>query len=135
MEYCEETLRHWLLRRDAIEEINWNDNMSIFQQIVAGVVLFHGLDIIHRYLKPENIFMNSSCQVHIGEFGLARFLPVGAANSASSTYSSPELLDLSRGIWTYGYAAPEQIKGWYYDQKVSFPSFSLSLLFSSLYTS
>ncbi|XP_065561863.1 eukaryotic translation initiation factor 2-alpha kinase 1-like isoform X2 [Artemia franciscana] len=123
MQYCEETLRDWMKRRNSSDGlIDLNVNLTIFRQVVEGVDAIHGAGIIHRDLKPENIFFNhSTCQVQIGDFGLARFLPQKAAHSTLTPISS-NVCQLNRfgftnGIGTHSYAAPEQITGGQYDQK------------------
>ncbi|KAI8369907.1 kinase-like domain-containing protein [Choanephora cucurbitarum] len=67
MEYCEKkTLR------DVIDEgIDEQEAWRLFRQILEGLVHIHSQGMIHRDLKPPNIFLDSNNDVKIGDFGLA----------------------------------------------------------------
>ncbi|XP_060210889.1 probable LRR receptor-like serine/threonine-protein kinase At3g47570 [Lycium barbarum] len=57
--------------------------------------------IIHRDLKPSNIFLDESMTGHVGDFGLARFVPPAIPNSSANSKSST-------GVGgTIGYTPPE----------------------------
>ena len=68
MEYCTGTLR------DLIDDGNIYANeerlLQIFRQMLEALHYFHGKGVIHRDLKPLNIFWHNS-GVRIGDFGLA----------------------------------------------------------------
>lgn len=70
MEFCEKsTLRTAIdsggLHKD--EERLWR----LFREIVEGIAHIHQQGMIHRDLKPVNIFLDSNDHVKIGDFGLA----------------------------------------------------------------
>ncbi|KAH3854167.1 hypothetical protein DPMN_096706, partial [Dreissena polymorpha] len=69
MEYCEKsTLRNCIdagLYQDPARM--WR----LFREIVEGLVHIHEQGMIHRDLKPVNIFLDSNDHVKIGDFGLA----------------------------------------------------------------
>ena len=69
MEFCEKsTLRTAIdngLHED--EERMWR----LFREIVEGLAHIHQQGMIHRDLKPVNIFLDSNDHVKIGDFGLA----------------------------------------------------------------
>ncbi|XP_046402509.1 eIF-2-alpha kinase GCN2 [Ischnura elegans] len=69
MEFCEKsTLRNAIdggLCDD--EERVWR----LFRELVEGLVHIHQQGMIHRDLKPVNIFLDSNDHVKIGDFGLA----------------------------------------------------------------
>ncbi|CAG9128250.1 unnamed protein product [Plutella xylostella] len=69
MEFCEKnTLRH------AIDNGLFMENYRVwklFREIVEGLAHVHQKGMIHRDLKPVNIFLDSNDHVKIGDFGLA----------------------------------------------------------------
>lgn len=90
MEYCNsDNLRTWLRRPTG----NW---FAIFRQIVKGVAYIHLKRIIHKDLKPENIFLSEGEIVKIGDFGLSESgTQQGEATKkqkGTPLYMAPELL-------------------------------------------
>ena len=69
MEFCDnQTLR------SAIDNGLYKDTKRVwrmFREIIEGLLHIHSQGMIHRDLKPVNIFLDSSDQVKIGDFGLA----------------------------------------------------------------
>lgn len=76
--------------------------MRLFRQIIYGVDFLHSHSICHRDLKPENILLDENNNVKIGDFGFARWLKTGTADTSCG---SPH------------YAAPEVVKGIPYNGK------------------
>ncbi|XP_052767751.1 eIF-2-alpha kinase GCN2-like isoform X2 [Mya arenaria] len=69
MEYCEKsTLRNCI---DAGLYQDTRRMWRLFREIVEGLVHIHEQGMIHRDLKPVNIFLDSNDHVKIGDFGLA----------------------------------------------------------------
>ena len=60
-----------VIRAKILEEIH---KKFIIYQTLKALKFIHSADIIHRYLKPFNIFINSDCHIKLGDFGLARTL-------------------------------------------------------------
>ena len=60
-----------VIRAKILEEIH---KKFIIYQTLKAIKFIHSADIIHRYLKPFNIFINSDCHIKLGDFGLARTL-------------------------------------------------------------
>jgi serine/threonine protein kinase len=90
MEFCDsDNLRVWLIKRAG----NW---FSIFRQLVKGVAYIHLKRIIHKDLKPENIFLSEGEIVKIGDFGLsesgATQVDVNKKQKGTPLYMAPELL-------------------------------------------
>lgn len=48
----------------------WTFVWKLFRQIVEGLYHIHGLGMIHRDLKPGNIFLDENEDAKIGDFGL-----------------------------------------------------------------
>eukprot|EP01125_Pyxidicula_operculata_P015152 TRINITY_DN5117_c1_g1_i1.p1 TRINITY_DN5117_c1_g1~~TRINITY_DN5117_c1_g1_i1.p1 ORF type:complete len:1656 (+),score=455.46 TRINITY_DN5117_c1_g1_i1:21-4988(+) len=126
MEYCTQTLSN-LIENGQITN-DETEILRLFRQIVEGLNHIHSQGIIHRDLKPSNIFINRN-NVEIGDFGLA------TADSRSSkkrrldkVSSSDNLSELTTGIGTPMYLAPEQEKkGKLYDCKVDMYSLGMIL--------
>ncbi|TSO67491.1 eIF-2-alpha kinase GCN2 [Bagarius yarrelli] len=75
MEYCEKSTL-----RDTIDQGLHRDCSRLwrlFREILDGIAYIHEQGMIHRDLKPVNIFLDSRDHVKIGDFGLATDHPAG----------------------------------------------------------
>jgi len=69
LELCRKrSLMEMLKRRYTITE---SETRYFLRQILLGCLYLHENKIIHRYLKPGNVFLNDDMDVKIGDFGLA----------------------------------------------------------------
>ncbi|KAG5498657.1 hypothetical protein JKF63_02943 [Porcisia hertigi] len=59
MELCQMTLAQYLASRASIDRV---ENLIILLQLVAGLRYLHGRGILHRDMKPTNVFMDYRCQ-------------------------------------------------------------------------
>lgn len=69
MEFCEKSTL-----RQAIDNCLYLENIRawrLFREIIDGLAHVHAQGILHRDLKPVNIFLDSNDHVKIGDFGLA----------------------------------------------------------------
>lgn len=73
-----------------------------FKQIVSAVSYLHALDIAHRDLKCENVFLMWNNQIKLGDFGFARTCTDSLGRKAmsdtfcgSAAYAAPEILKVS----------------------------------------
>ena len=69
--------------------------------ICKALSLCHSKGIIHRDIKPDNIFVNKDGNYKLGDFGISKSLP-GLSNGYAGT-----------GIGTFAYMPAEQLKGKY----------------------
>lgn len=69
MEFCEKSTLRSAIDYGLYQDIDrvWR----LFREIVEGLQHIHDQGVIHRDLKPVNIFLDSNDQVKIGDFGLA----------------------------------------------------------------
>ncbi|NWZ89934.1 E2AK2 kinase, partial [Nesospiza acunhae] len=93
MEFCEQgTLEDWIIKTTKDRKYH-EMAQNNFLQIVKGVECIHSEGLIHRDLKPQNIFISHDNKIKIGDFGLV-------------TSVAFETLTENRG--TRSYMAPEQ---------------------------
>lgn len=75
--------------------------LSLVPQICGALEYAHNNGVVHRDIKPENILVNSSGQVKIADFGLAK---MGGAGDDSA------LTRMGQVMGTPHYMAPEQVE-------------------------
>jgi serine/threonine protein kinase len=69
-------------------------------QILKGMEVIHGSNLLHRDLKPGNILLTAANEVRIIDFGVAKHLPTmndkaNTFNIGTPGYQPPEVLDRS----------------------------------------
>ncbi|KAM5152595.1 eukaryotic translation initiation factor 2-alpha kinase 1 [Mantella aurantiaca] len=139
MKLCEKSLWDWIEERNeqyrkggdssgCFGFVDVSSALGIFYQLLQGVRYIHSMGVLHRDLKPRNIFLQGADRhVRIGDFGLAcrdilqhsdHWLKKDGTND--STHTS--------GVGTCLYAAQEQLKGSHYDFKSDMYSVGVILL-------
>uniref|UniRef100_K7GJD9 non-specific serine/threonine protein kinase n=1 Tax=Pelodiscus sinensis TaxID=13735 RepID=K7GJD9_PELSI len=101
MEFCEKgTLYDWINKKRGTENYQ-AESLIKFRQIVTGVEYIHSKKLIHRDLKPLNIFISSEDIIKIGDFGLVTSMTDDLRTTEKGTrlYMSPE--QITKGD-TYG---------------------------------
>ncbi|KAJ9436651.1 Mitogen-activated protein kinase 10 [Diplonema papillatum] len=88
-----------------VEALSMEHIQYFLSQILSGLDAIHQAKVLHRDLKPENIFVKSTCELKIGDFGLARdgSHPAMSEYVVTRWWRSPELL-LNWGSGKYDYA-------------------------------
>nr|BAM36387.1 heme-regulated initiation factor 2 alpha kinase [Oplegnathus fasciatus] len=127
MQLCERSLKDWISDRNTKPKeeqtsrcpygcVDTEHTLGLLRRILEGVEYIHSRGIMHRDLKPRNIFLHGDdCHVRIGDFGLAcKDMIMDGHNSTTSPSSDSSH---TTGVGTFVYAAPEQLKGSNYDSK------------------
>jgi len=97
-----------LRARIARGRIPWRDAVELAAHVADGLAAAHAKGIIHRDVKPENVFITTDGSPKVLDFGLARTEPAMAAVAAATTFIATEP---GRVLGTVGYMAPEQVRG------------------------
>ena len=118
MEYCDSGDLSDLIRHFQRTTVCESKVSFYLAQICLGLRYIHSRDVIHRDLKPQNVFLRVDGMVKIGDFGLARKL--NYANAFATTlagtmlYMSPEVFssrpyNCATDIWSLGAMLYEMI--------------------------
>jgi len=80
--------------------LSWPEAVECGRQICSALQHAHNHGVIHRDLKPGNIFLSEeSSQLKLGDFGIARDM------------RATDVTDVGLTVGTYAYMAPELIRG------------------------
>jgi hypothetical protein len=79
-------------------ELTLERRLAIVLQVLAGLAHAHGAGVVHRDVKPANVFLTESGGVKVLDFGMARVTWAGSAGSDSV-------------VGTFDYMSPEQVEG------------------------
>ncbi|XP_053793411.1 interferon-induced, double-stranded RNA-activated protein kinase isoform X1 [Vidua chalybeata] len=91
MEFCEQgTLENWIAKTSKDRKYH-EMAQDKFLQIVKGVEYIHSEKLIHRDLKPQNIFLSRN-KIKIGDFGLVTSVAFETLteNRGTKSYMAPE---------------------------------------------
>jgi eukaryotic-like serine/threonine-protein kinase len=80
-------------------------------QIARGLAAAHDKGVIHRDLKPDNLFVTKDGQVKILDFGLAKSLVVNGARSETDSPMIWPSTNPGTVMGTAAYMSPEQVRG------------------------
>ena len=116
MEYCDGLTLEIFINQHSNKTIERKIIYNYIKQILKGLKKLHKNGIIHRDIKPGNIFIKNE-QIKIGDFGLATKF------KKNSILQTKDL----RGI-TPTYAAPEQLNSKTYNEKIDIYATGITLL-------
>jgi serine/threonine-protein kinase len=97
--------------------------LNIMRQLAAALAAAHGVNVVHRDLKPQNILLGSEDHVYVTDFGIAKTLESDrtsvtrtGAVLGTPLYMSPEQVegkpvDHRSDLYTYGLIFYEMLTG------------------------
>ena len=133
MEFCpNQTLR------EVIDDgVSTEEAWRLFRQILEGLAYIHKQGMIHRDLKPGNIFIDANGDAKLGDFGLAVTSAL-TTKSLQDAMEEPQEVGIlgtesyTTGIGTPFYVSPELlVEGARYNQRVDM--YSLGVIFVELW--
>mmetsp|Transcript_24256 Transcript_24256/g.76570 ORF Transcript_24256/g.76570 Transcript_24256/m.76570 type:complete len:394 (+) Transcript_24256:78-1259(+) len=78
-------------------------NQYLLYQILRGMKYVHSAGVIHRYVEPRNLLVNSNCDLRICDFGLAQI------NFEDEGFQTCPMTEYVSKRW---YRAPEVLCSW-----------------------
>jgi serine/threonine protein kinase/Flp pilus assembly protein TadD len=113
MEYVPgEDLKSFIRR---VGQLPVGKTISIAKQVCKGLSEAHGLGVVHRDLKPQNIMIDKEGNARIMDFGIARSIKGKGITGAGMMIGTPE------------YMSPEQVEGKEVDQRSDIYSLGVNL--------
>ncbi|XP_053327454.1 eukaryotic translation initiation factor 2-alpha kinase 1 [Spea bombifrons] len=143
MKLCEKSLRDWIAERNngyrersdassCYDFVDVGRTMRMFYQLLEGVQYIHSMGILHRDLKPRNVFLHGpDLHVRIGDFGLACGDIIRHSRDRWSQKDGTNDPTHTLGVGTWLYAAPEQLQGSHYDFKSDM--YSVGIIFFEIF--
>ena len=107
-----ESLRHRLSRG----RLSLRTALELGVQIAEGLAAAHARGVVHRDVKPENVFLTSGGRAKLLDFGIAKLTAPRAIEGTRNlldTTLTPEGVGTRPGavLGTPGYMSPEQVRG------------------------
>jgi len=104
--------RRWLEARPR----GMRERASVVRDMARGLLAVHELGLLHRDVKPANVFVTPTGRALLGDFGLARAWDRSPSSSESLEITPAHacdgsVTDPSAGLGTPAYVAPEQHLG------------------------
>jgi hypothetical protein len=98
---------------------------DIFGQVFEGLKAAHGAGVVHRDLKPDNVFLSPPREadgaarphVRLLDFGLAKLAGGDGADSQAPTAARDPVTTPGAVMGTFGYMSPEQLTGGKIDER------------------
>ena len=111
--FLEDLVRLILFFLSSLQRLS-NDHICYFlYQILRGLKYIHSANVLHRDLKPSNLLLNTTCDLKICDFGLARVADPDHDHTgflteyvATRWYRAPEIMLNSKVGHTIAFFSP-----------------------------
>ncbi|MBX9689354.1 MAG: protein kinase [Candidatus Obscuribacterales bacterium] len=100
MELLEGQSLRGALERSPGQKMSADEFLPILKQTCSGLAHAHEMSLVHRDIKPDNIFLLPSGKVKLTDFGIAR-----SAEADNSNLTKPGVM-----LGTLSYVSPEQLQ-------------------------
>ena len=107
-------------------------SLEIAERVAQGLAAAHEKGIVHRDVKPENVFVTKDGHVKVLDFGLARSGPVPAGRDETESPTVEKLTSGGAVVGTVAYMPPEQARGLPVDHRSD--QFSLGIVLYEMLT-
>jgi len=105
----------------AEQPLTLDDTLRLVEQVGSALAAAHRVGVVHRDVKPANVFVDSDRHYYLGDFGIALAVtdepnPEGQLSLGSPAYAAPEQLrresvDASADIYSFGILLYEALTG------------------------
>ncbi|CAD8185581.1 unnamed protein product [Paramecium pentaurelia] len=130
MEYCNQgSLSNYIQKEKQLQE---NEALYIMYQLLQALVLMAKNNIVHRNIKPQNIFIKDGVY-KLGGFGMAEQNSKYEIKAGTLLYMAPEIFtddsyDQKVDVWSLGLVIHEILFGELYFQGINKENIQLNIL-------